>query len=133
VTGSYSVVVRPVADATGTLRLWLSRDIAGALTIGTPMPLALDRPGRNARMSFAGTAGQALRLAWSGVAIVGATSPAYVYVYLPDGSTLATASIASGATGGVDLSTLPATGKYTVFVDPPVASTMSVNLTLSNR
>ncbi len=133
VTGSYTVIVRPVADATGTLRLWLSRDVTGALTIGTPTSLALDRPGRNARLTFPGAAGQALRLEWSGVAIVGATSPAYAYVYLPDGSTLGTASFANGATGGVNLPTLPATGTYTIFVDPPVAATMSVNLTLSGR
>ena len=132
-TGGYTVIVRPVADATGTLRLWLSRDVTRTLAIGTPMPLALDRPGSNARVGFAGTAGQALRLAWSGVAIVDATSSASAYVYAPDGSTIRTASFANGAIGGIDLPTLPATGTYTVLVDPPVAATMSVNLTLSSR
>ena len=133
ITGSYFVIVRPVADATGTLRVWLSRDIGGVMTVGTPMPVAIDRPGRNARISFAGTAGQTLRFAWSGVAVTGATGLAYAYVYAPGGSTLSTASLANGATAGIDLPPLPATGTYTIFVDPPFAATMSANLTVSSR
>jgi hypothetical protein len=133
VAGNYSVIVRPTGDATGTLRVWLSRDVAGALATGTTMALALSRPGQNARLTFAGTAGQALRLSWSGVAIPGTTAFAYMYVYAPDGSTLTSASFASGAAGGINLPTLAVTGTYTIFVDPPVGTSMSINLTLATR
>jgi hypothetical protein len=132
-TGNYSVIVRPTGDATGTLRVWLSRDVAGTLATGTAMALAISRPGQNARLTFDGTAGQALRLSWSGVVIPGTTAFAYVYVYAPDGSTLTSASFANGAAAGINLPTLAATGTYTIFVDPPVGALMSVNLALAAR
>jgi hypothetical protein len=129
-TGAYGIVVRP-AGATGTLAATLSTDLGGSLTLGSALPINLDRPGRNARVTFAGSAGQALRLSWSGVAIAGTTG--FVHVYATDGSTLTAASFASGAVGGVNLPTLAATGTYTVFVDPPAGATMGVNLTLATR
>lgn len=131
-TGTYAIVVRP-SGATGTFAATLSTDLAGALTLGAALPINLDRPGRNARMTFAGTAGQAMRLSWSGAAIAGTTGYAYVYVYAPDGSALTAASFANGAAGGINLPTLEVTGTYTVFVDPPVGAPMSVNLTLTTR
>lgn len=131
-TGTYGIVVRP-SGATGTLAATLSTDLAGALTLGSALPINLDRPGRNARTTFVGTAGQAMRLSWSGAAIAGTTGYAYVYVYAPDGSTLAAASFANDAAGGINLPTLAVTGTYTVFVDPPVGAPMSVNLTLTAR
>jgi hypothetical protein len=54
ITGSYFVIVRPVADATGTLRVWLSRDISAVMSVGTPVAVAVDRPGRNARNQLCG-------------------------------------------------------------------------------
>ena len=63
-----------------------------------------------------------MRLSWSGAAIADTTGYAYVYVYAPDGSTLAAASFANGAAGGINLPTLAMTGTYTVFVDPPVGA-----------
>jgi hypothetical protein len=131
-TGTYGIVVRP-AGATGTLAATLSTDFADSLTLGSALPVNLDRPGRNARVTFAGTAGQALRISWSGVAISGAVGYAYVYVYAPDGSMLAAASFANGAAGGFNLPLLAATGTYTIFIDPPLGAPMSVNLALSTR
>jgi hypothetical protein len=132
--GTYGVVVRPSSGATGSLSITLSTDLQGTLSVGGPaLPLSLDRPGRNARLTFAGTAGQALRLSWSGVAILGGAGSASGSIYNPNGTTLGSMQLANAAAGGYDLAVLPATGTYTVFVDPPAGATMNVTLTLTAR
>jgi hypothetical protein len=68
VTGNYTVIVRPADAATGTLRLWLSRDVVRTLASGTPMALALARPGQNARLTFSGAAGALVAIQVRGVA-----------------------------------------------------------------
>lgn len=134
VTGTYSIIVQPASGATGTARLWLSHDVSGALTVGgPPLLLSLDRPGRNARVVFAGTAGQTLRLSWSGVAIVGAPGNAVASITTSSSATFGNAFIAHGSVGSYDIPALPATGSYTVFVDPPAAATLSATLRLVVR
>ena len=72
-SGTFGIVVRPAASATGSLGATLSTDFIGGVVVGgSQLPLSLDRPGRNARLVFAATGGQTLRLTWSGVAIAGA-------------------------------------------------------------
>jgi hypothetical protein len=133
-TGTYGVVVRPASGATGNFATTLSTDLRGNLAIGGPaVPLSLDRPGRNARLTFTGAAGQTLRLTWSGVAILGATGNASGYVYNPNGTTLGSVQLANAVAGGYDIAVLPATGTYTVFIDPPAGATMNATLTLTAR
>ena len=132
-TGTYQVVVRPASGAIGTLNATLSSDLAGTLTLGSAQPLNLDRPGRNARLTFAGTAGQALRLSWSGVAIAGTTLNAVATLYHPGGTSMSAAVLTNGLAGGSNLPTLPVTGTYTIFIDPPAGTTMGATLTLAAR
>jgi hypothetical protein len=131
-TGTYGIVMQ-LARATGTLGATVSTDLAQTLTLGSASAISLDRPGRNARLTFAGTAGQTLRLSWTGVGIAGTTAYASAYLYQPNGSTLLGASLANGAAGGIDLPALPVSGTYTIFIDPPSGATMSVTLTLTGR
>lgn len=133
VTGSYSAIVQSATGATGNLAATLSSDLSAVLVAGgAGVPIDL-RAGRNARLTFTGTAGQALRFVWSGVAITGSASNALAYVYKPDGSTLGSVQFGNGSTGGYDLPALPATGTYTVFIDPPQASSTRAAITLSIR
>ncbi len=132
-TGKYQVVVRPTSGATGALNATLSTDLAGTLTLGSPLALNLDRPGRNARLTFAGTAGQALRLSWSGVAIAGTTLNAVATLYHPGGTSMSSAVLTNGVAGGSNLPTLPVTGTYTIFIDPAAGTTMGATLTLAAR
>jgi len=133
-SGTFGMVVRPSNFAVGGFSATLSSDLAGTLVAGgSALSLALDRPGRNARIVFAGTAGQTLRLTWSGVAIGGAPGSVYAFISAPSGAPLATVVIAQGSVGGYDVPALPATGSYTVFVDPPAAATLSATLRLVTR
>jgi hypothetical protein len=131
-TGTYSVVVRPLTGATGSVGATLSSDLAGTITVdGSPFALNLDRLGRNARLSFAGSAGQTLRLSWSGVASV--ASYTYVYVLSPAGSTIGLTSVLSSGTGTYDIPALPATGTYTLFIDPPAFVTLNATVRITPR
>jgi hypothetical protein len=56
-----------------------------------------------------------------------------VYVNTPSGSTLGTAWIVNGAAGSYDVPTLPATGNYTLFIDPAAGATLNATLTLVAR
>jgi hypothetical protein len=132
-TGKYQIVVRPISGATGALNATLSSDLAGTLTLGSPLALNLDRPGRNARLTFAGTTGQALRLSWSGVAIAGTTLNAVATLYHPGGTSMSSAVLTNGVAGGSNLPTLPVTGTYTIFIDPAAGTTMGATLTLAAR
>jgi YD repeat-containing protein len=132
-SGTYALVAQPVAGATGSFSIALSTDTVRTLTVGTPRTINLGRPGRNARLNFTANAGQTLRLDWSGIAIAGAATSGIVYLYHPNGSTLGSAPLASGVAGSYDLPALPATGTYTLFVDPAQGATLSATFTLRVR
>ena len=133
-TGSYSAVVQSTQGGVGNYTIALSTDLAGTLTLGgAALPISLYRPGLNARLSVAATAGQMLRLYWSGVAIAGAASNALATIYKPDGSVLGGLQLANGVAGSYDLPALPATGNYTLFIDPPAGATLTTTLTLAAR
>ncbi len=133
-TGTYGIVVRPAAGATGTFSVTLSSELTGTLAVGgSGFAVNLDRPGRNARLAFAGSAGQTLRLSWTDVAIAGAPGNAIVSVVAPEGSTLGATIVANGATSSYDISALPTTGNYALFVDPPAGATLNATLRIVAR
>jgi hypothetical protein len=133
-TGTYGIVVRPFSGATGGFGVTLSSDFGGSLVVGGPaLPVPLEQPGRNARLSFAGTAGQTLRLVWSVAAISGPSGKATAYVSTPSGSALGSTSIFNGSAGSYDIPALPATGNYTLFIDPVAGATLNATFTLVAR
>lgn len=117
-TDTYAVVVNPGANA-ASLNLQLNGDAAGTLTPnGAPVVYASSTVGQSATYSFAGVAGQANAvLTLSADTYPGATT---VFVFNPDGTQLASASMASGGTQQVPLPALAQTGNYSVRVVPSV-------------
>ncbi len=127
VTGVYTVVVDPAKIDTGsiTLTLYNAPDITGTITPGgSPLPVTLSAPGQQAKITFDGTAGQKVSLKGTDYTI-GETLMA---IKKPDGSTLA--SFSGINTPFIDTQTLPATGTYTILVDPPNWYTGSITLNL---
>src|SRR5215213_7729795 len=129
--GTYTLFVDPQGTNTGamTVQLLNITDNVGATITpgGAPVTVSTTQPGQNARVTFAGTAGQRVSLS-----LTGETNPgAYVYLLNPDGAQL---SYVYTGTGGafLDTQTLPATGTYTVFVDPSNTYTGSATLRLFN-
>ena len=134
VTGIYSVLITPPgtsAIAAGSLAI--STPLAGTFVVGDPaQTVALSRPGQTARFTFAGTAAQLLRLNWTGTTVSGGANVS-VSVLKPDGTTLSSGSFLNGATGGLDIASLPTTGAYTIVFDPASAATMTAPVALLTR
>ncbi len=127
--GTYTILMTPAAGNSGSVTLQLfdvPADVSGSAAIGgAPVTVAVSVPGQNGRVTFNGTAGQHATLQMSMVTI--ATS--VVTMLNPDGSTLGTATIGT-AGGSIADRSLPATGTYTIVVDPSQASTGSMTLVL---
>ena len=129
-TGTYTVVVDPGA-LTGSLTLTLSEPVTGAITIDGPsVPVILNRPGQDARLTFEGMTGQQLRLGVGEVSFDTIFASVIVSLFSPEEATLVSRTMnASG--GDIDTDPLPATGIYTVVVNPQQTKTASLSLTLS--
>src|SRR5262249_18720214 len=131
-TGTYTIVVDPGA-LTVNLALTVSEPVTGTITIDGPsVPIKLNRPGQDARLTFQGTGGQRLDLGVSEVSFDPGPGSAVVEVSIlhPDGTTLASTFVTSSGRG-IHPDPLPATGTYTIVVNPQDAKTVSLTLTLS--
>jgi len=130
IAGTYTVIVIPAGNATGSAQLTLWSDVTGTLVIETPSIVHIIQRQQAARPTFAGVAGQTLRLA-----LTNSTLPAssLVQVLSPDGSAL-TSQIGFSPPGTtLDVPALSATGTYTVVVTPAAGGTGDVTLNLSTR
>ena len=129
-TGTYTFFLKPRPSWQGSATLTLSEEIsAGAITIGgAPVTVSITRAGVRARLTFSGTAGQRLDLGLTGITISSST----VSILNPDGTTLVSANAGTPDTA-LDTPPLPVTGTYTILVDPAVAATGNMTLTLSEE
>jgi subtilisin family serine protease len=129
-TGTYTILVDPQDSAIGSMTLSLfdvPADISGSLTLSGPSFMAaMATPGQNARLTFAGQAGQRISLKLTPVTI----PSSYVSILKPDGSQLAGNVYVSTSGGFVDTKTLPATGTYTIVADPQDTAIGSMTLAL---
>jgi YD repeat-containing protein len=127
-TASYTILVDPIASATGTLTLTLydvPADLTGTIPEdGTSYGVELLTPGRNARLTFSGEANQRVSLK------VGTGPSGNVRILNPDRSILASVNIAGIFPTFIDAQTLALTGTYTVLVDYALKNTGSVTLNL---
>jgi len=130
VTGTYTILVDPFTTNTGSVTLTLSSEVnAGTILVdGASVTATINRVGQRARMTFSGTAGQFVSLGVNSSTLFNNSD---LYIYKPDGSTLSSSSTLN-TTNNFHL-TLPATGTYTIIVDPDQTSTGSVTLTLSSE
>ena len=127
-TGTYTISVDPRDQQIGTLTITLNAvpDDAGTTTIGTPTTVTIGTVGEVATRTFSATAGQKLTLTVTGNSIPGAD----ITVRAPSGTSV-TSLFVSGATAFRDVFTLPATGTYTITVDPRDLLTGSLTFTLN--
>ncbi|MCI4064612.1 VWD domain-containing protein [Micromonospora sp. R77] len=128
--GTYTVLVDPVDRTVGavTLRLVATRDRTGDIDVdGPPVVATVDRPGAVTAYRFTATAGTSVTLVATAATLPDQCSP--LELRAPDGRTLSSGCVVNGS-GGVEPTVLPATGTYTVVVDPSGAATGSVALAL---
>src|SRR3954470_538216 len=128
-TGNYKVVLDPYGTNTGhaNVQVWdVPADATTAIPAdGTPTTLTTTAAGQNGTLTFSGTAGQRISLVTSGISATGAA------VAIKQGATVVVPSFSVGATGTfTGPVTLPATGAYTITVNPPSAVIGSVTFAL---
>jgi hypothetical protein len=129
-TGTYTILIDPSGSITGSITLTLYNvppDVTGTIAIdGPPVTVTTTVPGQNASLTFSGAAGQRISL------VTNSTNCCRdVTIINPDGTALVNVFIGSGG-GFIDTRTLPATGAYTILIDPSGSITGSITLTLYN-
>ena len=129
-TGTYTIVLDPDGASTGNATMTLydvPADTTGTITPGgSAQTVSLSTPGQNGSLTFAGTADARFSLRLSSVSI----GAGYVSVRKPDGSNLVGPSVFGQGGLFTGSHTLPATGTYTIVLDPDGASTGSATVTL---
>ncbi|MFC0005790.1 pre-peptidase C-terminal domain-containing protein [Micromonospora siamensis] len=133
VTGTYTIFLNPDGMFTGAVNLRIydvPADATGTASVGgPPATLTTTGPGQNAVLSFTGTAGQ--RISVVGSAGTYGTYNASAIVRKPDGSNL-TGSAYCGSSCFFDVTTLPVTGTYTIFLNPDGMYTGAVTLQVND-
>lgn len=130
VTGTYTLRVDPTGTyvGTGTLTLHdVPPDLALEMSPGGPSArLTIGTPGQNARVTFQGVAGRRLSVQVTAMTV----QATYFSITAPDGSTLVPTTLMTASGGFIDTRLLPATGTYTMLVDPSGAFTGQMTITL---
>jgi subtilisin family serine protease len=128
VGGVYTLAIDPSGGAAISMTVLLS-DVppdATATTApgGAPASLTIAVPGQNGSVGFQGVAGQRISLQ------TGMSISAKIALLAPDGSTVK--SIIAGGNTFVDAFALPATGGYTLTVDPLDAGTGTISIKVND-
>jgi uncharacterized protein YhfF len=131
-TGTYTILLDPDGAGTGSATISLydvPLDVTDTIAPGAPLHVTIATPGQNARVVFAGTAGQEVSLRMTDVTLGSILSGTSVSLLRPDGTTIASTNV--GTNGGfLDGRTLPVSGTYAVVVNPHGANTGGLTLTL---
>jgi YD repeat-containing protein len=129
-TGTYTIFLDPVSTYTGTITVTVSTELTGTITPGgAAVPITISRVGQNARYTFIGTAGQTISLGITAVTMTALN----ISLINPDGSTLVAPTSFGTSGGAIDSQVLPVSGTYTMLIDPYIAYTGNVTLTLYNQ
>lgn len=132
-TGTYTVVVDPNGEITGSFRLSLYNvpaDVSGTITIGGPPVDGTLATGQNANYTFAGTTGKNINLTISNVSF---SQGQYGYVSIYDSSNNAIVNPTLWFFLGSNVSaTLPADDTYRILIDPLGDAAVSFRLTLTD-
>jgi hypothetical protein len=116
-TGTYAITVDPPNMTTGSATFTLYNvppDVTGTITPGSSFVTSISAPGQNASYTFNGTAGQRISLKIGPSTM----SMGYVSITGPSGVQVVSRTLFSSFETFVDARTLPATGTYTLAVDP---------------
>jgi subtilisin family serine protease len=135
VEGRYTIIIDPQSSASGSVTLTLydvPPDVSASISASGPdVTVAAEVPGQNARLTFAGGAGQRISLKLTNVTIgTSGFSSAKVSIHNPDGSTLVAPTYFGTGGGFVDAKTLPVAGTYVILIDPQSNAVGQATLTL---
>jgi uncharacterized protein YfaP (DUF2135 family) len=134
-TGTYTILVDPQSSSIGSATVTLYDVLPDPTTSispgGAAVTVTTTIPGQNAKLTFAGTAGQRISLKVSGVTIgTSTTASVKISITRPDGSALIGATTLGTNGAYFDVKSLSLTGTYTILVDPQGTATGSATLQL---
>jgi YD repeat-containing protein len=132
-TGTYTILINPSATSKGSITLTLTavQNATASITIGGPaVTMTTTVPGQNAQLTFSGTAGQ--RISLNVTAISSTLNCPSFSIVKPDGSDLIAPNYNCASSYFIDVTVLPATGSYTVVMDPRAANVGSATFALSD-
>ncbi len=132
-TGTYTVFIDPFRTSVGAVNVQIASEVTGTLAIDGATTSVSLAPGRNGRYTFTGTAGQRLGLGVSALATTPAGGSVVTIFSGPGGPLSANCKVATSNGFTCDFPTLPATGSYTVLMDPSGIRAANFILTLSNH
>jgi YD repeat-containing protein len=125
-TGEYYVDVLPNSLGAGSVRFNLWKDVQLSLAIDAPLPTVISLPNslQQSRLSFAGVAGQLLKITFTDVSLVNATGNGSVLVLDPAGNAITSFQTLSSVNGLViNLPALSVAGTYTIWAFPDSGGT----------
>ena len=127
--GTYSVVITPPTDGDHLMSFQavLSNDVEATLQPDVAYSLNVARRGQNGRLSFTANAGQSMTLNVGSQVTTPASQIVSYTVYKPDGSAFQSLTVASS---GALTMALPASGTYSVLVDPNYGAMQTSQITL---
>ncbi len=126
-SGNYTVLIFPTANATGTFKLRLWRDVNDALTVDTPYLLNVPNRKQLARLTFSATTGQELGLDLSAVSF--STGGIVEVIRDSDGAQI-TGRVFDAGTGTSFRIGALAGGAYTVLITPDSGASGQATVTL---
>jgi YD repeat-containing protein len=131
VSGTYTVRIDPQDLVAASMNVVVSQNVAGGTLVvdGSSLTYNSSIPGQNAVYTLNGTAGQTLSLVFSSNTIPTGT----LFVFRPDGTTLASRNIHSTASGTLSIPALPSTATYQIILFTDGSSVGSVTLKLETR
>lgn len=128
VTGQYTLKVEQLTFATASALVTLSADAPGVVVPdGVATTFNTNRVGQNGRLTFSGTTGQTF---WLNLSSGTFPNSAGIVIMKPDGSTLYSTSVTTSLQA--DIPSLPATGTYSIFIDPSTSNTGKVDVQLNS-
>ena len=130
--GTYSILVLPRSDEqTMQFKATLSSAYAAVLARDTPTTLNLNRRGRDALLTFAGTVGETLALRVAGQSTAPTGYRVVYRVYEPNDRVFQDWTLQPTVAESANM-TLPRTGTYWIYVDPALGATAEAQITLDS-
>jgi YD repeat-containing protein len=131
-SGEHAIIIDPDGPATVTLTVTLSRPVLAQADLdGASTDVVISRPGQDAHIAFAASAGASVRIAFSTTDFSPTDGLLTAFLLTSDGVFLEGTSITSGERI-LDVQTLPAsTGPFTIRVHPHRATTSGLSVQLS--
>ncbi|MER8029580.1 RHS repeat-associated core domain-containing protein [Streptomyces bauhiniae] len=129
-SGTYTLVIDPPSEVTGSVTVTVSYPAGGELSfMGNTASTAMTRAGQDGLWTFSASKGDSFSL---GIDTAGMTDGTYVRLYEPDQDQVDSLYVSKASNGSLDVDALPASGRYTLYLDPANGATGTANVTIAH-